>query len=138
MPFKHCSCLLLSVVLCFSTHAQDKKIRASLKADVLNFRNQATHMKEYKAEQKKKVELATKYGGPVKIVIEIDADTTIEDDGAWDPADNVITGYIKEETPTESVIAYELHFDRTTKHIFEVVSDADSPNDQLSKKDEDK
>ncbi|MDR3681530.1 MAG: hypothetical protein P4L41_16300 [Flavipsychrobacter sp.] len=138
MPFKHCVFTLLAIVLCLPTHAQDKKIRASLKADVLNFRNQATRMKEYKAEQKKKVELATKYGGPVKIVIEIDADTTIEDDEAWDPADNIITGYIKEETPTESIIAYELHFDRTAKKIFEVVSDTDSPGDKLNKKDEDK
>jgi len=127
--------LLLSITVCTGAHAQSKK-QASLKLDALNFRNQVVKLKEYKSEQRKTASLAKIYGGPVSIAIEIDVDTTTEDDEVMDAADNIITGYVKEQTPTESIVAYQLHFDRTTKKIIDIKSEADAADTKPGKDDD--
>jgi|GEM_PF-1438886 len=132
--------LAMMLVLCVHTHAQ-KKATTTLKTDVLNFRNQVMRSKEYQDEKKKTGALARQYGGSVKITIEIEADTTGEDDEIIDPADNILTGYIMRNVSgvdAETITAYTLHFDRATRRIIDVKCELDSNEHDAKSKDEEK
>jgi hypothetical protein len=118
--------------------AQDKRIVPTLKTDALNFRNQITRITEYKEEQKKVKALSAANKEPVKVKIEIDIDSSAleEETDITDTANNILTGYIKEESAMESIVAYELHFDRTTKKIISIVYQLEATEGKLEKTEE--
>lgn len=132
-------CLVYSIFLIAGLHAQDKKVVNTLKIDALNFRNQITRLTEYKDEQKKAKALSATKGEPVKIKIEIDVDSTaLEDDSEEPDANDILTGYIKEESDSDAIVAYELHFNRKTKSIIDIIYQLDTPEGRQEKKEEEK
>ncbi len=130
--------LAIILFLCTNADAQDKKAKTTLKTDVLNFRNQVVRSKEYLDEKKKIPARSKQYGAPVKITVEIDVDTTGEDDEVTDPADNILTGYIMiavSGANAETIPAYTLHFDRATRRIIDMKNELENTDQDAKSKD---